>query len=124
MQGVRPLADGRLARPAERIALQQLKTTLLVDTASKAVLNTHMTTTRRHDTQIAPQGVKRNTEFIKVLIGDKGYDDQKLHHLVRNHDIRPLIKHCEFTPLHKAWNERRDTGLYKAKYKRDGECYY
>ena len=94
------------------LTIQQLKTTLLVDTATNAVLDIHVTTARKHDTQIAPQVVKRNAASIKVLTGDKGYDDQKLRHLARDHDIRPLIKHREFTSLHKAWNARLDTDLY------------
>jgi IS5 family transposase len=94
------------------LTIQQLKTTLLVDTATNAVLDIHVTTTRKHDTQIAPRVVKRNAEFIKVLTSDKGYDDQKLRRIDREHSVRPLIKHCEFTPLHKAWNERMDADLY------------
>ena len=54
----------------------------------------------------------RNAESIAVLTGDKGYDDQKLRRLARDHDIRPLIKHREFTSLHKAWNARLDRDLY------------
>jgi IS5 family transposase len=94
------------------LTIQQLKTTLLVDTATNAVLDIHVTTTRKHDTQIAPQVVKRNAASIAVLTGDKGYDDQKLRRLARDHDIRPLIKHREFTSLHKAWNARLDGNLY------------
>lgn len=82
--------------------IQQLKTTLLVDTATNAILDVHVTTTRKQDTQIAPQVVERNAESIGVLTADKGYDDQKLRRFARDHDIRPLIKHREFTPLHKA----------------------
>ena len=82
--------------------MKQLKTTLLLDTATNAVLDIHVAKTRRHDTQIAPQVVKQNAAFIKVLTGDKGYDDQKLRQLGHDHDIRPLSKHREFTPLHKA----------------------
>jgi IS5 family transposase len=94
------------------LTIQQLKTTLLVDTATNAILDVHVTTTRKHDTQIAPQVVKRNVQSIAVLTGDKGYDDQKLRRLTRDHDIRPLIKHREFTPLHKAWNARLNNDLY------------
>jgi len=97
------------------LTIQQLKTTLLVDTATNAVLDIHVTTTRKHDTQIAPQVVKRNRESIAVLTGDKGYDDQKLRQLAHNHNIRPLIKHREFTPLHKAWNARLDSDLYRRR---------
>ncbi|GAB3323275.1 hypothetical protein GCM10027355_23790 [Haloplanus salinarum] len=94
------------------LTIQQLKTTLLVDTATNAILDVHVTTTRKHDTQIAPQIVKRNGQSISVLTGDKGYDDQKLRRLTHDHDIRPLIKHREFTPLHKSWNARLDSDLY------------
>ena len=94
------------------LTIQQLKTTLLVDTATKAVLDAHVTTTRKHDTQIAPQVVKRNVAAIAVLTGDKGYDDKKLRKLAHDHDIRPLIKHREFTSFHKAWNTRPDSNLY------------
>ncbi|QIO24843.1 IS5 family transposase [Haloarcula sp. JP-L23] len=93
-------------------SIQQLKTTLLVDTATNAVFDVHVTTTRKYDTQIAPQVVKRNAASIEVLTGDKGYDDQKIRQLARNHDIRPLIKHREFTPLHTAWNARLDNDIY------------
>ncbi|WP_226043163.1 IS5 family transposase [Natrinema sp. DC36] len=94
------------------LTTRQLKTTLLVDTATNAVLDIHVTTIRKHDTQIVPQVVKRNVASITVLIGDKGYDDQKLRRLARDHDIRPLIKHREFTSLHKAWNARLNSDLY------------
>jgi IS5 family transposase len=84
----------------------------LVDTATNAILDVHVTTTRKHDTQIALQVVKRNAESVEVLTGDKGYDDQKLRRVARDHDIRPLIKHRDFTPLHKAWNSCLDSDLY------------
>ena len=80
------------------LMIQQLKATLLVYSATNAVLDIHVTKTRKHDTQM----VKRNAESINVLAGDKGYDDQKLRRLARDHDIRPLIMHREFTPPYKA----------------------
>jgi len=94
------------------LTIQQMKTTLLVDTGTNAVVDIHVTTTRKHDTQIAPQVVKRNADSMAVLTGDKGYDDQKLRRLARDHDVRPLLKHREFTPLQKAWNARMDTDIY------------
>jgi len=94
------------------LTIQHLETTLLVDTATNAILGIHVTTTRKHDTQITPQVVKRNGQSITVLTDDKGYDDQKLHRLARDHDIRPFIKHHEFTSLHKAWNARLSSELY------------
>jgi IS5 family transposase len=93
------------------LTIQQLKTTLLVDTATNAVRDIHVRTTRKHDTEIAPQVVKGNTASISVLTGDKGYDDKKRRRLARDHSIRPLIKHREFTSLHKAWNTQLDRDL-------------
>jgi len=94
------------------LTIQQLKVTLLVDSKVNAVLDLHVTTTRKHDSQIAPALIKRNPETVAILLGDKGYDDQKIRRLARQHGIRPLIKHREFTPLHKAWNARLDANLY------------
>lgn len=68
--------------------IQQLKKPLLVDTPTNAVLNIHVTTTRKHDLQIGLQVVKRNAESIAALIAD----DQMLWRLVRDCDIRPFIK--------------------------------
>lgn len=96
----------------KNLTIQHLKTTLLVDTATDAILGIHVTTARKHDTQIAPQVVKRNAASITVLTGDKGYDDHKIRRLGRDHDIRLLVKHREFTSLHKAWTARLNSDLY------------
>ena len=95
-----------------KLTIQQLKVTLLVDTSVNAILDIYATTTRKHDTQIAPSLIKRNTNNVAVLLGDKGYDDQKIRALAREKNIRPLIKHREFSSLHKAWNTRLDADLY------------
>jgi len=94
------------------LTIQQLKVTLLVDSKVNAIHDLHVTTTRKHDSQIAPSLIKRNPESIDILLGDKGYDDQKIRRLTHHHEIRPLVKHREFISLHKAWNARLDTGLY------------
>jgi len=94
------------------LTIQQLKVTLLVDTGSNAIIDVHVTTTRKHDSQIAPSLIKRNTGKVAVLLGDKGYDDQKVRALARETGVRPLIKHREFSSLHKAWNARLDADLY------------
>lgn len=57
------------------LTIQQLKVTLLVDTEVNAILDLHVTTTRKHDSQIAPSLIKRNPDKLDVLLGDKGYDD-------------------------------------------------
>ncbi|QLG29932.1 IS5 family transposase (plasmid) [Halorarum halophilum] len=95
-----------------KLTIQQLKVTLLVDTRANALLDLHVTTIRKHDSQIAPSLIKRNTGKVAILLGDKGYDDQKIRALAREDGIRPLIKHREFSSLHKAWNARLDADLY------------
>ncbi|ELZ78496.1 ISH9-type transposase [Haloferax larsenii JCM 13917] len=95
-----------------KLTIQQLKVTLLVDTRSNAILDVHVTTTRKHDSKIAPSLIMRNIEEVDILLGDKGYDDQKIRALARETGVRPLIKHREFSSLHKAWNARLDTNLY------------
>jgi IS5 family transposase len=95
-----------------KLTIQQLKVTLLVDTRVNAIIDLHVTTTRKHDSQIAPSLIKRNTGEVVILLGDKGYDDQKVRALARDEGVRPLIKHREFSSLHKAWNARLDADLY------------
>ncbi|AZH24608.1 IS5 family transposase [Haloplanus aerogenes] len=95
-----------------KLTIQQLKVTLLVDTRANAILDLHVTTTRKHDSKIAPSLIKRNIGEVAILLGDKGYDDQKIRALAREENLRPLIKHREFSSLHKAWNARMDADLY------------
>ena len=43
--------------------IKELKITFLVDVRSKAVLDVHMTTTRKHDTKIGTKVVKKSAEL-------------------------------------------------------------
>ena len=95
-----------------KLTIQQLKVTLLVDTGANAVLDLHITTTHKHDTQIAPSLINCITDEVDALLGNKGYDDQKIRATARENGIRPLIKHREFSSLQKAWNARLDAELY------------
>ncbi|WP_323174084.1 IS5 family transposase [Natrialba sp. PRR66] len=95
-----------------KLTIQQLKVTLLVNTGANAILDLHVTTTRKHDSKIAPSLIKRNTGEVAIFLGDKGYDDQKIRALAHEENLRPLIKHREFSSLHKAWNARLDADLY------------
>ncbi|MHC3381492.1 IS5 family transposase [Haloarcula sp. H-GB5] len=95
-----------------KLTIQQLKVTLLVDTRSNAIIDVHVTTTRKHDSKITPSLIKRNTGEFAVLLGDKGYDDEKVRALARETGVRPFIKHREFSSLHNAWNPRLDANLY------------
>lgn len=86
--------------------------TLLVDTRANAILDLHVTTTRKHDSRIAPSLIMRNAGNVAILLGDKGYDDQKVRAVARDAGVRPLIMHREFSALHKTWNARLDADLY------------
>jgi len=95
-----------------KLPIQQLKVAPLVDTRTNAIIDLHVTTTRKHDSQLAPSLIERNTSDVAILFGDKGYDDQKIRTLARENDVRPLIEHREFSSLHEAWNARLDADLY------------
>jgi len=95
-----------------KLTIQQLKVTLLVDTRANAIIDFHVTTTRKHDSKIPPSLIKWNTGEVAILPGDKGYDDQKIRTLARDEGVPPLIKHRELSSLHKAWNARLDADLY------------
>jgi len=77
----------------------------------RAMKHLHVTTTRTHDSQIAPLLIRWNTEQMAILLRNKEYDDQKVRTLARE-EGSPFIKHREFSSLHKAWNARRDADLY------------
>ena len=95
-----------------KLKISSIKTTILVDLEKQIVLDLHMTTTRKHDTQIAPRILKRNQGSFRVLTADKGYDDGMLRGMLRGMKVRRLIKHREFKPYDKAANARIDKGFY------------
>jgi hypothetical protein len=64
----------------------------------------------KHDSQIVPLLITRNTDEVMTLLGDKRYDE-KIRALAREEDVRPLVKHREFSSLHNAWNARLDADL-------------
>jgi IS5 family transposase len=98
----------------QRVQLKicSLKVTLLIDTGAQLVLDLHVTTTRKHDTQIAPGLTERNLDRFDTLSADKGYDDRSLRSRLRSWGKRPLIKHREFAPYDKAANAHMDSTLY------------
>jgi IS5 family transposase len=94
--------------------MQSLKTTLLVDVESLAILDVHCSTGKPHDSQIGWQVIKRNRDnlALDVLLGDKGYDWDDLRDRCRNADIRPVIKHREFSSLDRAHNARLNEDIH------------
>ena len=95
-----------------KLKISAIKTTLLGDVKSLAIIDLHLTTTRRHDTQVAPRLAMRNLDAFTVLIGDKGYDDRRFRFLLRREGKRPLIKHREFKFWDRSANARINSKLY------------
>jgi IS5 family transposase len=92
--------------------IRTLKTAILVDADSCAVLDIHCLAHWPHDTQESRQVALRNTAELETLAGDKGYDDQSLRDVPRSEGVRPLIKHRLFAHYDHAHNAQLDSELY------------
>ncbi|GAA0475087.1 hypothetical protein GCM10008985_34470 [Halococcus dombrowskii] len=57
------------------------------------------------------QLARRYAGELQTLAADKGYDSQWLRETLRDHGIRPLIKHCVHAPYDHAHNARIDDDL-------------
>lgn len=99
-----------------KVKLNALKTTILIDVESQIVLDCHLTTTRKHDTQIGPQLLKKHPD-LRSLVADKGYDTEDLRRPLRDRNIRPLIRHREFQSVDKAANQRMNDDDYNQRQK-------
>lgn len=96
--------------------VKTLQTTVLVDTASKAVLDVHCSTKWPDETKTGPQVAKRNVGDLQSLSADKGFDDKSFREELRSHNIRPLIKHRVFASYDHAHNARIDDDLYNQRW--------
>lgn len=52
--------------------------------------------------------LKRDLDRVETNTADKGYDWDELRRNIRKHDVRPVIKHREFSSLDAAHNARLD----------------
>lgn len=91
---------------------ESVKTTILVDCSTRAILDIHCSMNLPHDTQIAWQVLKRNLSKVETVVADKGFDWDELRQMLRNEGIRPVIKHREFYSLDTAHNARIDDETY------------
>lgn len=91
---------------------QAVKTTMLVDCETGVIIDVHCSMKQPHDTQIGWQVLTRNFDRLTTITADKGYDWDDLRAKLRNHNIRPVIKHKEFWQLDKAHNARMDDDVY------------
>jgi len=91
---------------------RSVKTTALVDCETRTVQDVHCSMRQPHDTQVGQQVLTRNLDRIQTITADKGYDWDDLREELRGDDIRPVIKHREFSPLDMAHNARHDDDIY------------
>jgi len=92
-----------------------MKTTLLVDTESLAIMDAHFTTKKAYDGHIGLQVFRRNAEDLQALLADKMYSWSDLRETCRDRSTRPVIKHCEQNALKKAHNARIDDDVYNQR---------
>jgi IS5 family transposase len=91
--------------------LKALKTTFLVDCDYGWILDCHMTTTRKYDTKIGPDLLRRMPDSIEVLVADKGYADSDFRKAIRSLGITEQIKykeHNEADEMANAFLDERD----------------
>lgn len=91
---------------------RSVKTTALVDYEIGTVLDIHCSMKQPHDTHVGRQVLARNLDQLQTNTADKGYDWNDLREELRNADVRPVIKHREFSPLDMAHNARHDEDTY------------
>ncbi len=90
--------------------IKSLKATFLVDVPKQEIIDLHCTMTRKHDSKIVLPLTKHHR--LRILCGDKGYDDMKVRNTLRSRGIRPLIPHREFMKKQIYWNSLIDKKLY------------
>ncbi|WP_049892440.1 IS5 family transposase [Natronococcus amylolyticus] len=70
---------------------EAVKTTLLVDCETSAILDIHCSMKQPHDTQVGWQVLVRNLDELATVAADKGYDWEELRTRLRAESITPLI---------------------------------
>ena len=91
---------------------KSVKMTALVDCETSIVLDIHCSVKQPHDTHVGRQVLSRNLNRLQTLTADKGYDWDDLREELRKADVRPVIKHREFSPLDMAHNARDNDDIY------------
>ena len=70
---------------------EAVKTTLLVDCETSAILDIHCSMKQPHDTQVGWQLLVRNLDVLSTVVADKGYDWESLRTKLRAEGVTPLI---------------------------------
>ncbi len=88
--------------------VRALKLTALVDVETRYITDIYSTTSKKHDAKIGPQVARRNAGDLRSLADDRVYDAKASRDQLREHGIRPLIKHRIMNPLDHAHNAHTD----------------
>ena len=96
--------------------VRSLKVTALVDVKTLYVTDVHCTTTKKHDAKIGPQVARRNAGDLRSLAADRGYDAKSFRDELREHGVRPLIKHRIYSSLDRAHNARMSSRCYNRRW--------
>jgi len=70
---------------------EAVKTTLLIDCETSAILDIHCSMKQPHDTQVGWQVLVRNLDDLATVAADKGYDWEELRTRLRAESITLLI---------------------------------
>ncbi|WP_435347251.1 IS5 family transposase [Haloarchaeobius sp. HRN-SO-5] len=70
---------------------EAVKTTLLIDCGTSAILDIHCSMKQPHDTQIGWQVLVRNLDVLSTVAADRGYDWEELRTRLRAERVTPLI---------------------------------
>ena len=70
---------------------QAVKTSLLIDCETSAILDIHCSMKQPHETQVGLQVLTRNLDALSTVAADKGYDWKQLRTRLRAEHITPLI---------------------------------
>ena len=73
-----------------------VKTTILIDCKTGAILDIHCSMKQPHDSQVGWQLLSRNLDKLTIVTADKGYDWELLRQKLRAEGVKPVIKHREF----------------------------
>jgi len=95
-------------------SIDSLKVSVLVDveTGNGPILDVHCTTQKMNDTRIGPKLCHGNRQTLSSVAADKGYDDQSLRDGLRDHQVRPLIRHRKRRHQGPAANARMNNDDY------------
>ncbi len=71
--------------------IEAVKTSLLVDCETSAILDIHCSMKQPHDTRIGWQVLVRNLDELSTVVADNGYDWEALREKLRAEGITPRI---------------------------------